>query len=244
MSVFKGKKITVIAAHPDDEVLGAGGFLAEHGGEETSVIYLGTGVAGRYENPQVHDEDIAHEVAELKACAESSCAILKVNHVYFLDYPDNALDTVPRMDIVHKLRAILEKLQPDVVLIHHHGDYNWDHCVAHEVCLMATRACAGEIFPSMVLSYEVPSATERSFKSGGYSFSPNIYMDISNSLDLKLKAMSCFVTESQPFPHPRSSKSLKCKALSRGAEAGLNAAECFELVRWVGPDVNCSKAGV
>jgi len=225
--------ILVIAAHPDDEILGCGASMARlaAGGVKVHVVYVATGVAGRYENPVENTQKIAEQVFELKKDVAQACDVIGVRSHSFLDFPDNRLDTVPLMDISHKLKKNIQKLRPCAVLTHHHGDYNWDHSRVFEATLMACRPNFGDYYPQELYSYEVLSSTERAPAEPHRAFLPNVYVDASEGLDAKLKAIQCYQTELNPYPHPRSVKAVKNLAGVRGNEVGLEFAEAFRLIR-------------
>lgn len=234
MSYMSAKETAlVVAAHPDDEVLGAGGTMAKlsAAGYSVYVVIVATGAAARYANPGNHVDQIASEIAVLKENVSSTGPILGVKRHVFLDYPDNRLDTVPLMDISHSLKEIVKDINPSIVFTHHHGDYNWDHRVVHEATLMACRANQGERYPRAIYSYEVLSSTERSFRGGEFAFVPNVYVDITGSIQKKIGALKCYTSELGEYPHPRSVEAVKNKALSRGSEVNVNYCEAFQLVR-------------
>ena len=237
---MNAETILVIAAHPDDEVLGAGGTIARRvrEGHQVHVAYLATGITGRDENQD--EEDARAEINALYDDARRAGGILGVSAQHFLGFPDNRLDTVPRMDIAHALKKIVNEIRPGTVFTHHHGDYNWDHRIAFEAAMMACRACPGETFPSTILSYEVPSSTERAFQSPAFSFCPTTYVDISESLEQKIAALEAYAGELGEYPHPRSGKALTHLAAKRGNEVALQYAEAFCLIRHISPD--CSNA--
>lgn len=228
---MKADVILVVAAHPDDEVLGVGGTLARLArcGAKTHVVYLATGVTGRHEAvPQA-----GAAIDALTGDARRAGALLGVSSQTFLGLPDNRLDTVPRMDIVRELNTLLDRLRPDIVFTHHHGDYNWDHRAAHEATVMACRTCPGEIHPATLLTYEVPSSTERSIQHAGTVFLPTVYVDITADLNVKLASLAAYGTEIKQPPHPRSVQALETWAQKRGNEVGLSHAEAFSLARCV-----------
>lgn len=229
------ENILVIAAHPDDEVLGMGGTIAKKAmsGHNIFVVILATGIAARYSNPNKQKYKIEIEINNLRKEAEKSASILKIAKMYFLDLPDNRLDTIPKMDITFKLKGIIGIVKPQIVYIHHFGDYNWDHRIAFDVSLMACRSNFGDVFPKQIYSYEVLSSTERSFQNNLNVFTPNVFEDIKDTIKLKKKALQCYTTELRRYPHPRSPEALEYLARKRGNEVGLEFAEAFQLIRKV-----------
>ncbi len=227
------EKILVIAAHPDDEVLGVGGTMAKKAlaGHDVYVVIMATGIAARYQNPNSAKDKIGAQVKVLRKEAEKAADILMVKKVLFLDFPDNRLDTVAKMDIVFKLKEIVEKIKPNTVYTHHYGDYNWDHGVVYDVTLMACRQNAGDFAPQKIYAYEVLSSTERGFRGTGSVFVPHVYEDIGKTISAKKKAMNCYKTELRKYPHPRSLEAVEYLARKRGSEVSIAHAEAFQLIR-------------
>jgi len=225
--------ILIMAAHPDDEVLGMGSTILKRAmsGHKIFVIFLATGVVARYSNPDKQKAKIRQEITDLKSEAEKSAAILRIEKIYFLDFPDNRLDTIARMDITFKIKEIIDVVNPEIVYTHHCGDYNWDHRIAFDVTLMACRPNVGDNFPKKIYSYEVLSSTERSFQNNVNIFAPNVFENIKDTIDFKKQAMSCYKTESRKYPHPRSPEAIEYLARKRGGEVGLEFAEAFQLIR-------------
>lgn len=231
----KSKKALVVAAHPDDEVLGVGGTMRGMADRDTEVfvVYVATGIAGRYDQSDADRDEVARQIEQLKSDSRDAAKLLKVGKTFFLDLPDNRLDTVSRMDIARQLQEISFGLEPDIVFTHHHGDYNWDHNIVHEASLMAFRADHGAFFPKTILSYEVPSATERAFQHPASVFCPTTFVDIKDTIESKKAALACYRSEARDYPHPRSPQAVEHWAAKRGNEVGLEFAEAFQLIRTV-----------
>lgn len=230
------KRLLIVAAHPDDEVLGAGGTIAKRAkqGWDIAVVFCATGVEGRYATRvAASDARLKAELSKLEADSQKAAAILGIRRIYRLGFPDNRMDTVSRMDVSHAIRKVVEKERPQVVFTHHHADYNWDHTLVFESVLMACRPNPGDFFPCQIYSFEVLSSTERSFQTGQHMFTPNHYVSVSETIALKKKALMAYRSEARPYPHPRSVKAVENLAAKRGNEVGLPFAECFELIRGV-----------
>lgn len=227
------ENILVISAHPDDEVLGVGGTIAKKAieGHDIFVVILATGIAARYSNPNSQKAKIKQEIDNLRKEAEKSASVLGVKKIFFLDFPDNRLDTIPKMDITFKLKEIIEIIKPQIVYIHHFGDYNWDHQIAFETSLMACRPNVGDYFPNQIYSYEVVSSTERSFQNNLNVFTPNVFENIETTIESKKKALQCYKTELREYPHPRSPEAIEYLARKRGGEVAFEFAEAFQLIR-------------
>ena len=96
---------------------------------------------------------------------------------------------------------------------------------------MACRPNVGDNFPKQLYSYEVLSSTERSFQNNFNVFTPNVFENIKDTIELKKQAMQCYKTELGKYPHPRSPEAIEYLARKRGGEVGLEFAEAFQLIR-------------
>ena len=225
--------VLVIAAHPDDEVLGCGGTIARLAGEGHAVyiLILGEGITSRYERREAADP------AELKTLHEkcrASARHLGARDVFLENLPDNRFDTVPLLDVIKKIEQRIEQLKPSVVYTQHGGDLNIDHVTTFRATLTATRPMSGGCVRA-VYAYEVASSTEWAFQQFEPVFHPQVFMDISGTLELKIEAMNLYESESRPYPHPRSAEILRVLAQRWGSVSGLSAAEAFECIWTIEP---------
>ena len=225
------ESVLIIAAHPDDEVLGCGGTIARlaQAGCRVSIVILGEGITSRYS--QRTDAD----AALLKALHGRSHDVknfLGAHDLFMFDLPDNRFDTVPLLEITKMIETMVEKIKPEIVYTHHPGDLNIDHVITHRATLTATRPVPGCAVKALY-AYEVPSSTEWSFGQFSPAFRPNTFVDISTTLEKKIEAMGLYENEIRPFPHPRSAEVLRAIACARGSSVGMQAAEAFELIRSV-----------
>jgi len=225
------KSVLVLAAHPDDEVLGCGGAIARLAGEGSviHVAYLADGVSSR---GAPSGSGTAHEteLALRRAAARKACEILGVSSVFFGDLPDNRLDSLALLDIVRPVEALIAEHCPVAVFTHHAGDLNVDHRRVHEAAVTACRPQRGHPVRTL-LSFEVASSTEWQPPGSGHAFVPNWFIDISASLDRKLAALDAYAGELRNWPHPRSRRGVEHLARWRGASVGVEAAEAFVLGR-------------
>ena len=221
--------VLVVAAHPDDEVLGAGGTIARlsREGNGVTILILGEGVTSRYPEREATDPGLVTALADQ---AKESTRLLGARECVCHGLPDNRFDSLPLLDIVKVIEEWIERVQPQALYCHHPGDLNVDHAITARAALTATRPLPGCIVKELY-AFEVPSSTEWAFQRLSPAFSPNVFMDISGTLDLKLKAMKVYERELRPFPHPRSPEALEAIAKRWGSVAGVAAAEAFELVR-------------
>jgi len=220
----------VVAAHPDDEVLGCGGTIARlaAAGEDVVVAILGEGMTSR----RGADAPVGDDVDRLHAVSTAVGELLGAREVITHRLPDNRFDSVALLDIVHVVEDVVERVQPTVVYCQHGGDLNVDHQLVYRAVLAATRPQPGH--PTReVLSFEVASSTEWAFGRLAPVFEPNVFVDVSAHLDRKLEAMAMYETELRRYPHPRSLEALRHAARRWGAVVGVEAAEAFQLVRSV-----------
>jgi len=230
--------ILVVAAHPDDEALGCGGTIARlaQEGHDVYIAILGEGITSRYEQREQADQEL---VEVLHARSRQVAELLDARDVFLYSLPDNRFDTVPLLDVIKIIEESVERLQPQAIYTHHGGDLNIDHVVVHRAVLTATRPTAGHPVKE-IYTCEVSSSTEWTFGQFQSAFHPNVFVDISATLEIKVQAMQLYESEARPFPHPRSPEVLRAIARRWGSVVGLEAAEAFELVRSVryySPDV-------
>ena len=223
------KKILIIAAHPDDEVLGCGGTITRlvKEGKEVYVLILTDGFSSRTEFNTSKDVKLLERHHKYALQAGN---LMGVSEVKVLGFPDQKMDTLPILDIIQAIELEIKKIQPDTIFTHHGGDLNQDHVISYRATLTATRPMVGECVKSLY-SYEVPSSTEWSFQRFLPDFKPNVFFDITNTLETKISAMEIYKSESRDFPHPRSSDALRATAKRWGSVVGFNSAEAFELIR-------------
>ena len=193
------KKILVVAAHPDDEVLGCGGTIRKHidAGDEVSVVFMADGVASR------RMIDLEEAIAKREVDSVKACSIVGVKDPVFFRLPDNRMDTWAFLDIVYMLEEVIKKFRPQIIYTHHGGDLNIDHRITHQVVMTACRPLPGSLVRE-IYSFEVPSSTEWSSKSMGNSFRPTMFVDISDSWKIKAQALKEYDSELLECPHSRS----------------------------------------
>ncbi|MFA5336865.1 MAG: PIG-L family deacetylase [Candidatus Omnitrophota bacterium] len=220
-------KILIIAAHPDDEILGCGGVIARliKEGHSVYTLILGEGITSRDESRNVSRRK--KEIENLKGQARRANKILGVKEVFFYDFPDNRFDTVPLLDIVKVIEKIKKQIAPDIVFTHTEKDLNIDHQITYKAVITATRPLAGETIKE-IYSFEIPSSTNWKFP---ISFSPDVFSNISATLPLKIRALRSYKSELKRYPHPRSIKGIIISAEYYGMRIGFKYAEAFECQR-------------
>jgi N-acetylglucosamine malate deacetylase 1 len=222
------KSVLILAAHPDDEVLGCGGTIAKLGreGAAVHVAFLADGVFSREGDKSA----MQNELNARRATAEKACLILGAKAVFFGEFPDNRMDSMALLDIVKVIESLIVEYRPDTVFTHHAGDLNIDHRRAHEAVVTACRPQNGHPVKTL-LCFEVPSSTEWQLPGSAPVFAPNWFVDVSATLESKLAALEAYAAELRAWPHPRSRQGVEHLARWRGATIGVDAAEAFILGR-------------
>jgi len=225
--------VLVVAAHPDDEVLGAGGAIAWHRrrGDAVSVLIMGEGLGARYATQERLRTAGGRQVVRLREEMARAHRTLGVTQTFQQQFPDNRFDSVDLLELVKAVEAVTRRVRPRIVYTHHAGDLNVDHRLTCEAVLTACRPLAGETV-ERILSFEVLSSTEWAPPRADRAFVPNVFLDISAVMDRKLKAMACYRSELRPATHPRSLAAMAHQAKLWGAKmGGVAAAEAFVLLR-------------
>ena len=211
-------RILVIAAHPDDELLGCGGTAALHvrRGDAVTVVIACEGESLRY-GPE--------GVGQARHIGEAA-ATLGVRDVRQLGFPDQGLDRVTLTDVIRPLENVVREVRPRVVYCQFGGDLNRDHQLLFQATLVATRP--PETCIEAVYAFDTASSTEWAYPR---SFTADTWVDITDTLDLKIAAMACYESEVRAYPHPRSLEALRHRARAWGNQHCLDAAEAFMTVR-------------
>jgi len=222
--------ILVVAAHPDDEVLGCGGTIAKHSqkGDSVHVIILAEGVTSR--DTQRNPEERKSELSALAKMAHQASEILGVTSLSLHNFPDNRMDSCDLLDVIKVIEKAINKHHPEIIYTHHPGDVNIDHRRIHEAVVTACRPLPSSKIKTL-LFFEVASSTEWQTPNSAPAFTPNWFVDISETLTIKLKALETYQSEMRRWPHPRSLTALEYLAKWRGSTIGVEAAEAFVLGR-------------
>ena len=222
------KKILIVAAHPDDEVLGCGGTITKSTAQgcKVYIVFITNGVASRNRKKR----DIKNEVNERKVAAIKACKIMGAEKPNFLDFQDNQLDKYPLLKIVKTVEKFIKKYSPSVIFSHYSGDLNIDHQIVSKAVVTACRPQKQSTVKNL-LFFEVPSSTEWKINFKTKHFNPNWFEDVTSTKKRKFEALKAYSVELKKWPHPRSLKAINALILWRGATAGLEAAEAFILGR-------------
>ena len=203
-------------------------WLAQKGRDVYTAI-LGEGITSRYQQREQANQAL---VEMLHARSQQVAELPGAKDLFMYSLPDNRFDTVPLLDVVKIIEELVERLPPQVIYTHHGGDLNIDHVIVHRAVLTATRPVA-DCPVQEIYAFEVPSSTDWGFGQFQPTLHPNVFVDISATLETKVRAMKFYGSEIRLFPHPRSPEALRAIARRRGSAVGVEAAEAFELVRSV-----------
>ena len=233
---FRNKKILVVAAHPDDEVLGSGGTLHSLSSQKkssTAICMLSKGVASRFSTENVGETE--SQIVENLGAMQKSFNILGFSKSWEFDFPDNQFDSVNLLQIIKAVESAVSDFDPDIVLTHHHGDLNIDHRLTSQAVFTATRPIGERKI--QVITFETPSSSEWQIQSPDKVFTPNMFYELSeDNLVAKIRAIEVYENEIRDYPHPRSSEALKVIAKRWGTVSGFHYAEAFNVLRWYEPN--------
>ena len=221
------KKILIVAAHPDDEVLGCFGTVARliKEGYEAYTLILGEGKTSRDEQRVV--EDKKDEIDELHKEIYAANNTIGIKKVFIESFPDNRFDSVDLLDIIKVVSKVKEEVQPDIIFTHYEHDLNIDHQITYKAVITATRPMEDECVKE-IYSFEILSSTEWNYP---LTFSPDTYYDISETLDSKILSMKEYTSELCEYPHPRSLEGIALNAQYHGMHIGKKAVEAFISIR-------------
>ena len=219
----------IIAAHPDDEVLGAGATARKlaGAGNRVAVAFMAAEAAARKDRSDT-----------LRADEKEALSLLGAEKVYHADFPNIEMNTVPHLKLVQFAEACIEDWKAEALITHHPADTNNDHVMTSQAVQAACRLFQRrENIPALkeLLYMEVPSSTEWALDTSAGRFMPDYFVEIGQEgVEAKLRALSAYKGVMRPYPHPRSEEALKGLAAFRGAQAGCNYAEAFETAfrRW------------
>ncbi|KPH75931.1 PIG-L deacetylase family protein [Oceanobacillus caeni] len=215
--------ILVIAPHPDDEILGAGGTMAKHKakGDKVFVCIVTKGKAPMFNEEQVN---------QVRNEAKHAHKILGVEDTFFLDFPAVQLEETPKYKLNAAILETIRTVKPEIVYLPHRGDIHQDHKIVFDSSMVALRP--NEDFKvKEIYCYETLSETEWDAPNVTNAFIPNTWIDITDFIEIKKSAMSVFNSQVYSFPHPRSIKALETLSEYRGSNMGFNNAEAFITIR-------------
>lgn len=217
-------KVLIISTHPDDETLGCGGTILKHRDRKDELYWL---IVTETFEPQWTRENIEQRSREV----EKVSAFYGIKEYFKLGLLATQLDTIPKSKLIDKVRQIIERIEPDVVYVVNRFDIHTDHQAVFDAVMIVLKPFITRFNIQRILCYETLSSTEAAPAFIERAFVPNVYSDITNYLEEKLKVMSIYESEIQAYPLPRSLDSIKALARFRGATIGVEYAEAFMLVR-------------
>ena len=227
------EKVVIVAAHPDDEILGCGGTIVKHikKGDKVSSIILSKGVTSRYDK-ETKKLKISNYKKKLNTETIKANKVIGVKNIFIEDLPDNNFDSVNLLDIIKILEKYFKKIKPTVIYTHSNVDLNIDHQIVFRAVITASRPKPLNTIKK-IFSFEIPSSTDWSFGHNTKNFSPNYFVNIEKEINKKLKALKQYKSEMTKFPNSRSLENIKNLSLVRGSTVGFKAAEAFEIVRYL-----------
>ena len=225
---MKNKVILVVAAHPDDEVLGCGATMARLSaeGNEVYTLIMGEGKTSRTESR--NREEKKDEIDGLRREIKEANKILGVKETYIEDLPDNRFDSIDLLDIVKVVEKYKNKIKPDIIFTHFENDTNIDHQLLTKAVLTATRPIPDEVVKE-VYSFEILSSTEWNYP---LTFQPDFYIDVTKFMDKKIEAMNKYQSELREYPHTRSLEGIKINGKYWAMRYGIDGfVEVFKTLR-------------
>ena len=219
------KNVLVIAAHSDDEALGCAGTIAKHiaFNDNVYILFMTDSVGSRHVSE--------NEIINRQEKATKAAKILNISSMENLDFPDNKMDSVPLLDIVQSIENKINELRPDIIYTHHIGDLNIDHQITHQAVMTACRP-QPELSVKEIYAFEILSSTEWQ-TPGHLPFSPNVFVDITDFIDIKLQVLDVYQEEMRQKPHSRSTENIIRLNKLRGNSVGLEYAEAFIMLRFI-----------
>lgn len=225
-------KVLVVAAHPDDEVLGCGGTILCHvaDGDRVRIMIMAEGLTSRNTSRNVDLRQ--NELSDLHKRAKLVADLLGAEKLRLCDFPDNRMDSVALLDVVKQVEAEVDEFAPDIVYTHHAGDVNIDHLITHKAVVTACRPLPGNTVKELYF-FETMSSTEWQIPTCDMAFLPQVYVDIEEYLDKKLEALHIYESEMRGYPHSRSYEAIRILAKMRGFTVGMRYGEAFMLGRFI-----------
>jgi len=232
LELLKNKRVLVVVAHPDDELLGLGGTLNKIVNKYNTfirVVILGEGLTSRSDERDT--EKWNKELEKHRSNIKMAQKTIGYQELSVHQIADNRFDSIDLLDIVKLIEKEKAEFVPDYIFTHHGGDVNIDHQRTFEAVITATRPMEHETTKG-IFSFETPSGTEWRASSDPHHFIPNIFVELSEeNVQAKIKGMECYEFEKRAYPHPRSPEALHIVSQKNGIQVGFHLAEAFMLIR-------------
>lgn len=231
---LRNKKIMIIVAHPDDELLGLGATmhkLIKEYGVKTHVVILGEGITSRSDSRDVKKWE--EQLSIHKKNIQNAQKAIGYHSVNIYDFPDNRFDSVALLDIIKVIEKEKNDFVPEVIFTHHGGDLNIDHQRTFDAVMTACRPMSHEVVKT-IITFETASGTEWRASTDPRQFLPNLFVSVSSEdVEAKISGMECYEFESRKYPHPRSPEALRIQSQRWGIAVGTEYAEAFSIVRLI-----------
>lgn len=215
-------KIAVISPHPDDETLGAGGFLLKQKKLGHQIYWIN--VTNVVEDSHWNKEFVKRRKEQI----ESICKYYQFDGFYDLNYKPSTLENIDKTDLIASIRECIQKIRPSCVILPNSGDAHSDHRIVFEAGMTCTKVFRYP-YIKKILVMEILSETD--FNKTGEPFAPNYFVDITEQIDQKIEALRIYDTEMGEPPFPRSVEAVKALALLRGGTAGVHYSEAFRIIK-------------
>ena len=221
-------KILIVSAHPDDEVLGCGGTAAKHSlsGERVEQVFVSDGESSR---DKFSKKNKQKTINSRLLASKKAAKILGIKNTTSINFPDNKLDSVPLLEIIKEIEKKIFQFKPTIIYTHSDLDLNIDHQIVSRAVMTACRPI-NNLSVKEIYFFEVLSSSEWGHKSKK-SFMPNYFVDISKTINLKIKAFKFYKKEIKKYPHSRSIEGVKILSKYRGLMIGVKNAEAFFMKR-------------
>lgn len=218
-----GSKILVIAPHPDDETLGAGGTILKHKAQGDKIYWL------ILTNIHAKDGWDSRRVSQRQLEIQKVAKAYQFDGVYKLDFPTTKVDELPMGKMIDKISPVINEIKPSIIYLQNRSDIHSDHRVAFGAIMACTKSFRYP-FIKRILMYETITETDFSPALSERQFIPNVFSDITEYIDKKIEIMKVYQSEVMEMPMPRSVVNIKALAQHRGARISVNAAEAFQLI--------------
>ena len=228
--MLKNNKIKnlLVFAHPDDDILGAGGYIAKYSKNQLfKIIFIGEGSSSRFKNSEV--KEINNNIKKRKRMALNALKLLGVNEVVFYPLICGKFDTTPILDIVKIIEREIKAFKPNNVFTHDRYDLNQDHKIVYDATMIATRPGINTLSINKILSCEILSSSNLNYYQG---FNPNFFESLNkNHIQKKIKSFNCYFTEQQKGNLPRNKRGILNLAIYRGMQCNSEFAEAYKVVK-------------